>query len=221
MNREPSTVLYLHGFASSPASGKITALRPLLESRGIELDTPDLNVPTFEEMEWEAVVGRAEEHARRTPPQAIVGSSMGALTALTLVQRGWHLPLVLIAPAFAVARRWSERIPPGTDPLRVFNHARNAEALIHRRFFEQMLEVEPERTAPPVRTTVIMGRRDESVPFADVESVWKRWEADGLAPESKFIEIADGDHGLVAYAPVIADAIVETTVEAAHDRHHT
>ena len=217
MNRQPSTVLYLHGFASSPGSGKITALRPLLSPRGVELDTPDLNVPTFEELDWDAVIGRALEHARRTPPQAIAASSMGALIALTLVVgHGLRAPLVLIAPAFGVARRWKPRLPDDGQPLLVFNHARNAEAPIHRRFFDQMLDIEPERLPPPVRTTIIMGRQDDTVSFEGVEAVWKRWEADGVVPGSKFIEIPEGDHGLTAYAPLIAEEIFE----AAHDRHH-
>lgn len=211
-----TTVLYLHGFASSPGSGKITALRPLLAPRGIELDTPDLNVPTFEELEWDAVVERALEHARRMPPQAIAASSMGALVALTLVERGLRLPLVLIAPAFGVARRWKPKLAEDDQPLRVFNHARNAEATIHRRFFDQMLQIEPERQPPPVRTTIIMGRDDETVSFDEVEGVWNRWEAAGVVSGSKFVEIPQGDHGLTAYAPLIADQIEE----AAHDRHH-
>src|SRR5205823_4465871 len=36
-----TSVLYFHGFAWSPASAKITALRPLLAPHGIELNTPD------------------------------------------------------------------------------------------------------------------------------------------------------------------------------------
>jgi len=56
-------VLYFHGFASSPASAKITALRPLLAPQRIELDTPDLNVPSFEELDFEAMVVRALDAA--------------------------------------------------------------------------------------------------------------------------------------------------------------
>ncbi|HEX3581368.1 MAG TPA: YqiA/YcfP family alpha/beta fold hydrolase, partial [Thermoanaerobaculia bacterium] len=61
MSRE--SVLYLHGFASSPASAKITTLRPLLEPHGIELDTPDLNVPSFAELDWNAMVDLALSRA--------------------------------------------------------------------------------------------------------------------------------------------------------------
>jgi|ERR1051325_1356934 alpha-beta hydrolase superfamily lysophospholipase len=201
-------VLYLHGFASSPASAKITALRPRLEPHGIVLDTPDLNVPSFEELDWNAVVDCAEEHARRTNPRAIVASSMGSLIALTLVQRGWLVPLVLIAPAFGVAKRWEPRLPAG-DTLTVFNYARNADATIHRRFFEQIIAVDVESEPPPVRTAVIMGRNDQTVAFADVAAVWERWSAQGLAPGSRFIEIPDGDHGLTAEVDRIAAEIIE------------
>jgi hypothetical protein len=57
-----------------------------------------------------------------------------------------------------------------------------------------------------------MGRKDESVPFAYVAEVWERWRQSGkLAPGSKFIELAEGDHGLVVHAAAIREAIVEAT----------
>ena len=60
------------------------------------------------------------------------------------------------------------------------------------------------------RVTAIMGRDDETVPFDFVERHWRAWEASGkLAPGSRFIEIAQGDHGLISQTDVIAQAIVE------------
>ena len=202
-------VLYFHGFASSPGSAKITALRPLLEPHGIELHTPDLNVPSFEHLDFEAVVAHALERGRHTPPRALVGSSLGALTALAVAKRGIAVPLVLIAPALGVAHRWREKIAAG-DPVTVFNFARNADAQIHRAFFEQMANLYVDVTPPPSRVTAIMGRNDETVPFHMVEERWREWEASGaLAPESRLIVIEEGDHGLVDQAHVIEDAIVE------------
>ena len=83
-----TSALYFHGFASSPASAKITALRPLLEPHGIELNTPDLNVPSFEKLDFDAMVGHALPPRAATPPRAMVGSSLGALVALAVAQRG-------------------------------------------------------------------------------------------------------------------------------------
>jgi len=200
-------VLYFHGFASSPASAKITALRPLLAPQRIELDTPDLNVPSFEELDFEAMVVRALDAAAQRRPRALVGSSLGAILALEVARRGLVLPLVLIAPAVGIADRWISKLPAG-DPIIVFNHARGADAPIHRAFFEQMARVDADRDAPPSRVIVIMGRKDESVPFERVEQTWNRWEP-RLVAGSKLIVIDDGDHGLVASSDVIADAIVE------------
>lgn len=200
-------VLYFHGFASSPASSKIAGLRPLLEPE-IELDTPDLNAPSFAALDFEAMVQRGLERAHVNPPDAITGSSLGCQVALEIVRRGVRVPLVLIAPAIGISEQWRTRLPPG-DPIHVFNHALNAEAPIHRAFFEQMAEIDASSEPPPTRVTVIIGTNDESVPFARVEEVWQRWERDGLTPGSKFVTIAGGDHGLTAYVDVIGREIRE------------
>jgi predicted esterase YcpF (UPF0227 family) len=203
------SVLYFHGFASSPASAKITALRPLLEPHGIALNAPDLNVPSFEQLDFDAVVERALECGRAMPPRAVAGSSLGALVALSVAKRGLDLPLVLIAPALGVAQRWQTRIPDG-DPVTVFNHARNGDAPIHRAFFLQMASLHVDDDPPPSRVTAIMGRQDETVPFHVVEETWQSWETSGrLAVGSKLIVLDDGDHGLVSHTELIAREIME------------
>ncbi len=87
---------------------------------------------------------------------------------------------------------------------------RNTNAPIHRAFFERMASLDVDVDPPPSRVTAIMGRDDETVPFEFVERHWRSWEASGrLAPGSRFIEIPDGDHGRVAQAGLIEQAIVE------------
>lgn len=207
-------VLYFHGFASSPASAKITALRPLLAPHGIELDTPDLNVPSFERLDFDAMVAHALRRAEERPPRAVAGSSLGSLVALALAKRGVHVPLVLIAPALGVARRWQTKLPE-EDPVTVFNFSRNAGATIHREFFLQLTRLHVDDEPPPVRVTALMGRRDETVPFDVVREIWTRWERGGLAPGSRFVELEEGDHGLLSHAGVICSAIVEAAGKAA------
>lgn len=208
------SILYFHGFASSPASAKITALRPLLESHGIEIDAPDLNVPSFERLDFDEMVHTGLRAAEARPPRALVGSSVGAQVALAVAKYGPRVPLVLVAPAIGQTERWRRQLPDG-DPVTVFNFARNADAPIHRRFFEQMIDLRVDVDPPPSRVTAIMGRADETIPFDLVEQLWRRWEASGsLVPGSRFIEIADGDHGLVAHTDVIEQAIVEAVGEA-------
>src|SRR5881275_1785781 len=105
-----TSILYFHGFASSPASAKIGLLRPMLAPHGIELNTPDLNAPSFERLDWNAMIERALDAARETAPRAIVGSSLGSLLALEVAHRGVIAPLVLIAPALGIADRWKENL---------------------------------------------------------------------------------------------------------------
>ena len=208
------SVLYFHGFASSPGSAKITALRPLLEPHGIELDAPDLNVPSFERLDFDAVVECGLAAGRRNPPRAMVGSSLGTLVALAVAGRGVAVPMVLIAPALGVAQRWKERIPEG-DPVMVYNHARAGDAPIHRAFFEQMATLDVDDEPPPSRVTAIMGRLDETIPFYIVQETWDRWRATGkLVEGSELIVIEKGDHGLVDHAELIRDAILDAVSQS-------
>jgi alpha-beta hydrolase superfamily lysophospholipase len=202
------SVLYFHGFASSPSSQKVEAIHRLVEPAGLELNTPDLNVPSFERLDWNALVERAVSAGRSKAPAVVVGSSLGALVALEVVRQGIAAPLVLIAPAIGVADQWLKRLPPG-DPIRVFNHALGAEAPIHRKFFEQVSRVDVDREPPAVPVTILMGRQDESVPFDRVEGTWARWQASGkLHERSKFVAIDEGDHGLVAFVDAISREIL-------------
>ena len=197
-------VLYFHGFASSPQSAKLVALKKMLEPE-VALVSPDMNAPSFERLDFGAMMDVAQREAQRIHPRAIVGSSLGALIAIELVRRGVVAPLVLIAPAVGVGERWGSRLPPG-DPINVFNHALGRNAPIHRAFFEKMAAIHPETEAPRSRVTIIMGRKDESVPFEWVRGVWESWQ-NKLVAGSTFIEIAGGDHGLVAHVDLIAAMI--------------
>jgi uncharacterized protein len=199
--------LYFHGFASSPKSAKITVLRPILAEQGIELVTPDLNVPSFATLDWNAMLDLAHAEAARSRPRVVVGSSLGSLVAIELSRRGVAAPLVLIAPALGIAERWRD-LPEG-DPIVVHNYATNADAPIHRAFFEQMLSLgDIDAEPPPVPVRILMGRNDETVPFDGVFATWQRWQARGLMPGSRFVEIPAGDHSLVAEADLIASEIV-------------
>ena len=105
-----------------------------------------------------------------------------------------------------VAKRWTDRFQG--DPVQVFHHARNGEASIHRAFFDEMNGVQPEASAPAVPVSIVMGREDESVPFAMVREVWEEWTASGkLVRGSRFVEIGGGDHSLLEWVTVIAGEI--------------
>ncbi len=202
-----ATILYLHGFASSPDGRKIALLREALEPLGDRVVAPDLNQPSFHNLSFEAIVDETVRAAAAESPSAVIGSSLGALAALAASRRGVTVPLVLVAPALGFGSRWIEKLAPG-DPARFFHHGQGRELEIHRRFFEDMAVLGVDREPPPQRVTVLMGERDESVPFEGVKATWDRWEGTGrLAPGSRFVAIPEGDHGLVEFVPEIAEAI--------------
>jgi hypothetical protein len=202
-------VLYLHGFASSPAGRKVGALKALLAPHGLEVVAPDLNVPSFRELDFRAIARVALEETKQHATAVIVGSSLGAVVALEVSRLGARAPLVLIAPAIGFGRRWMDKLPPG-DPLFFFHHAQGRELPIHRRFFEDLADQGEDPEPPPVPVALVMGTNDESVPFDHVRKAWKGWEDSGrLAAGSRFVEIAGGDHGLVDHVGTIARQVVD------------
>jgi pimeloyl-ACP methyl ester carboxylesterase len=202
------TVLYLHGFASSPEGRKVALLREALEPEGYRITAPDLNRPSFGKLDFEAIVAEAAKAAETERPTVAVGSSLGALVALAAAKQGaLTAPLVLVAPALGFGRRWIENAAPG-DPVRFYHYGQGKELEVHRRFFQQMADSTVEQDAPPQKVVVIMGEQDESVPFAGVAEAWKRWEASGrLAPGSRFVPVPGGDHGLIGSVDLIAGVV--------------
>jgi uncharacterized protein len=200
-------IVYLHGFASSPHGRKVSALTATLGPRGFRVVAPDLNIPSFERLDFRAMAKVCVWEMKKHLPAVVVGSSLGALVALEVSRAVPLAPLVLIAPALGFGARWIETLPPG-DSIPCFHHGQEREISVHRRFFEEMSRIEVDRDPPKVPVTVVMGRKDESVPFELVADAWRGWERSGrLDPRSRFVEIPAGDHGLVAHVGEIAAEI--------------
>jgi predicted esterase YcpF (UPF0227 family) len=92
-----SSILYLHGFASSPQSWKIKALREAMTARSIasRLTTPQLPWPP------EDAIALAEKIIAETSGSiTLVGSSLGGYYAAWLAEKH-NLRAVLINPAVA------------------------------------------------------------------------------------------------------------------------
>ena len=184
------------------------ALRTILQPAGFRVFAPDLNIPSFERLDFRAMSKVALWEMKKHLPAVVVGSSLGALVALEAGRTAIAAPLVLIAPALGFGRRWIEKLPPG-DTVPFFHHGEGKDLFIHRGFFEAMAVADADREPPATPVTVIMGRRDESVPVDLVRGVYGRWEESGrLAEGSRFVEIPEGDHGLIASVDRIAEEIV-------------
>jgi pimeloyl-ACP methyl ester carboxylesterase len=73
-----------------------------------------------------------------------------------------------------------------------------------------MAGVHVDEAAPPVPVSIVMGTRDDSVPFEQVAESWARWEASGrLIPGSRFHRVEGGDHGLIEFGDEIEGAVRE------------
>ena len=186
----------------------MTLLREALEPEGHRVVAPDLNRPSFERLDFEAMVAEAVRAAAAETPSVAVGSSLGALVALAAAKEGsLTAPLILVAPALGFGRRWIEKAAPG-DPVRFHHYGQGRDLEVHRHFFQQMAESTIDEDPPPQRVIVVMGEEDESVPYAGVVDAWKRWGTSGrLAAGSRFVSIPGGDHGLIASVDKIAELI--------------
>ncbi len=101
--------VYLHGFASSPQSGKAQFFRKRLEEQGIELHIPALDGGDFAHLTISSQL-RIVDEAVAGRPTVLFGSSMGGyLAALYAAQHANIEKLILMAPAFQFPQRWRER----------------------------------------------------------------------------------------------------------------
>lgn len=88
------TILYLHGFAGSGASGTATSLRNALYENGVQVIAPDIPVMPNEAMIF------LRQQVESLQPDLIVATSMGAMYAEQL--RGYMR--ILVNPSFCMAR---------------------------------------------------------------------------------------------------------------------
>jgi uncharacterized protein len=102
-------IVYLHGFASGPSSGKARYFRDLLERHGAEVHIPDLAAGDFEHLTLSSQLD-VVDRAVAGRPVVLIGSSMGGyLSALYAARHPEVSRIVLLAPAFGFPRLWHER----------------------------------------------------------------------------------------------------------------
>ena len=108
-----SRFVYLHGFASGPASRKASFFQERLASRGVTLEIPDLAEGDFRHLTVTAQL-RVIERLEQGHELALIGSSMGGyLAALYAAAHPAQVErMVLLAPAFNFYQRWAETLGP-------------------------------------------------------------------------------------------------------------
>jgi pimeloyl-ACP methyl ester carboxylesterase len=169
-------LVYLHGFASGPASTKAQLLRTRLAALGHELAIPDL-APDFTQQTITRQLAIADRYLDAAP-SILIGSSLGGyLAALAAERRPERVPaLVLLAPAFGFAPRWEAQLGP--DVMAHWRRHGVMPVMHYGREREELLSVEllddarrhPDEPDPRVPALVVAGRQDDAVPLASVEA---------------------------------------------------
>jgi uncharacterized protein len=163
-------IVYLHGFASSPQSGKAQFFRRRFEERGLRIEIPQLDQGDFTSL---TITSQLEviERVVGDAPAILMGSSLGGYLAALYASRHEAVKkLVLMAPAFRFPKRWRERYSEqqieqwrrrGTLP--VYHYAYDEQRPLGYAIVEDAprYEAEPEVSQPAL---ILHGTWDEVVP---------------------------------------------------------
>ena len=171
-------VVYLHGFASSPASSKAAFLERRLAERGLAFHCPDLNQPDFSTLTVSRMIGQTASLIEALPagPVVLFGSSLGAVVALHVAEQApleTTRPvsrLVLMAPALDFGHRpvgdlgdigmarWRE-----SGWWELTHHASGEPARVHYELFRDAQRYDAFAARRAIPTLVLQGRQDAVV----------------------------------------------------------
>jgi pimeloyl-ACP methyl ester carboxylesterase len=166
----PTRIVYLHGFASSPQSGKARFFAGRFGELGVPFCAPELEEGNFEGLTISGQL-RVVERAVAGEPAVLMGSSLGGyLAALYAARNRVVEKLVLLAPAFQFPTRWRARYTAeelerwrvlGTIPF--FHYGFNRERGLGFQMVEDAARYEDE-PAFEQPALVLHGRLDDVVP---------------------------------------------------------
>jgi hypothetical protein len=168
-------VVYLHGFASGPSSGKARFFARRLAGHGVSVEVPQLDEGDFHAL---TITGQLKVIALAVGdgPAVLMGSSLGGYLAALYASEHASGPasierLVLLAPALRFPSRWRSRFADDLQrwerdgSLPFFHYVSGAERPLGYQFVEDARQYpdQPEFSQPAL---ILHGTRDEVVPSA-------------------------------------------------------
>jgi uncharacterized protein len=201
-------VLYLHGFASSPQSGKARYFQERLREHGLDVECPDLNLPEFESLTVTRMLDQVDAAIEAHPagPVTLFGSSLGGFVAWHAAARrrpgpGQPRPvtaLVLLAPALEFGM--DERFDAVADDWRrvghreVFHYALGRSMRIGFGLYQDAARYDASAEVLDIPILLFQGSRDEIVPPAAASAFAARM------PNIR-LRLLDDDHQLQGNLP--------------------
>ncbi len=164
--------IYLHGFASSPASSKARYFQARMRERGIHLVVPELDGGDFEHLTLSGQL-RLVRKTHQEGPAVLIGSSMGGyLAAIYASTHPEITKVVLLAPAFDFVRRFpkvtGEAKFAGWEAnrtIQMFHYGANRECALDFGLYEDARNY-PAFPDFPQPALVVHGAHDRTVPVA-------------------------------------------------------
>jgi len=165
--------VHLHGFASGADSVKGQKIAEALRAHGVELETPDLNRPSFAKLTYTACLAYLDELLAGADRVRMSGSSMGGYLAALWAQLDPDRVdrLLLLCPGFDLPTRWPTLV--GADAMAKWERDGELEmpdrqggtTAVHWEFIADARR-HPAIPEVPCPTVIIHGRHDIVVPIS-------------------------------------------------------
>lgn len=186
-------LIYLHGFRSSPLSGKAQLLSQRMTERGLGERLWCRQLPAAPR---EAIALVEETIARSAATPTLVGSSLGGYYATYLAERH-DLRAVLINPAVAAQRLLASEVGPQSNLYTGEQFEFTAEDLA------QLGEIEVPRLSRPERFWLLVETGDEVLDYR---------EAVAKYAGARQTVVEGGDHSLQSF-PRVVDEVIDFFLE--------
>ncbi len=160
------TLVYLHGFNSSPQSRKVTEIKSVLPglTKELGLGDVDLQVPELG-FDPDVALARAGDVIRPLleagQSVGLIGSSLGGFYASVLSQQ-YDLPAALVNPAAYPYQLLVDHLGPQHNPYTGERYELNESHIL------RLKTLEPEPPARPERLFILVQTGDETLDFRDV-----------------------------------------------------